>query len=328
MYWQGQYYDVNFIYKHDRTTGRLKEFAKRYPSLPENLSGSLEFPLKNKIRCSNSKGKGHRVHHCQIHHEQSTDQHYNRYKSLLGYIQMDPSDYLEIDLGEPRVITHIGTAGRHPCTKAFPQGFGIPQKKIKRWKCIENRGASSVEVLTYEPLCWVTSFAIWYNHPVLKKWNNLDEVRSNIDATSEFLLHLSPFFTQDDNLLTQYIRIQPKGFEHTPAMTVSVYGKPKELDRMGIRGIGGIWVAMEKRRAPTTSSDATIQTTDETVQSYDCSSDLPCIKYTVSLGCETNKVRDGLKPWGRHYKNDDNYPKNWKKKKRVDRKRETSSHLH
>ena len=72
------------------------------------------------------KRRGHRID-CLIAHT-------NLYKSYAGgkyWVQQGSEDYLQIDLGAPQHVTHIGVMGEIPALATFPpkELYDIERKK-------------------------------------------------------------------------------------------------------------------------------------------------------------------------------------------------------
>jgi hypothetical protein len=221
LYWQGRYYDVNIVWKYRQNFSFLKEYGRRYPPTP-NLGDSAEF---KKLQYSNSKGW--RNYQGGIHHEQMHDNQYQSYSG--GWTARDDSDYLQIDLGELKLVTHIGTTGEPLVTYCFPTRRTVGRKKMRSFRAIEDwgdegltelevskkKGASNVQVLRDEhPLAWVQSYDISYKHHTLKKWVHYDTCMGNIDATTECIISLQP----SGGCYTRYIRIRPLQFKEKPTI--------------------------------------------------------------------------------------------------------------
>lgn len=110
----GRYYDTGLIYQYQpERSVHLKVVGNRYPPLPRLERGATEFTKGVSCRTFRRAALPGRVRVC--HHEADA------YQQGGNYCQADPLDYLEINLGYPRHVTHIGTAGSVPIRSSEPR---------------------------------------------------------------------------------------------------------------------------------------------------------------------------------------------------------------
>eukprot|EP01032_Pedospumella_encystans_P010196 gene10196-11934_t len=328
LFWEGKYYDANKVYifkpecsnylqpigdtlapRSDVLTSQSP--AQRYISEAAEISQSkskhqptVEF-VKN-VAYHNALHQ--RVNQsCQILHEgQSQNNNQSNYYggSRMGcWEQLNTSDYLEINLGYPRCVTHIGTTGEFPQTCVFPSRATVGRTRIRKFRAEEetqqqthllSHNGNGVKVRKFAPhvrilkedeysLSWVTSYEVHYRHTVTNKWTLIGTVPANSDAFTEHILDLSPYFNAKDGLFTQYLRIRPVEYHNKPHMRVSVYGVDKIVATQAAgEGLGEKRVATE---APTSSFDA---------------DDVPTITYAITDSTAhhaSRYVRDGLRAY-------------------------------
>eukprot|EP01032_Pedospumella_encystans_P008587 gene8587-10173_t len=247
MYWEGKYYDTTKVYAYKLETNGLKplgDCSTPKPSMHTAVSNTNLVEFTKNITFHNSLHK--RAHqYCRIQHQGADPLpfFYSYRGGNGGWEQKGSNDYLEINLGYPRSITHIGTLGENPITTVFPTRKIVGRKRLRRFR--ENaddqeihflkqdgngvrmtRFAQHVKVLTQEEqaLRWVTSYEVHYRHAVTNKWTLLAVTSANTDAFTEHILDLTPYFNAKDGLFTQYLRIKPVEFHNHPVMRVAVYG--------------------------------------------------------------------------------------------------------
>jgi len=260
----GQYYDTSLFYSyHPDLSNTLKVEA---PLTPPMHQGPL-------LRCVTYRSSSStRLHHCQLH------QH-TRQQGQRGWCAATEGDWLEINLGRPRYVTHLGTAGGLPALGMFPTKALVGKKSMRRFReyCGDEKDfqrsrstgkskhATYVWVVKDPNYSWVTFYNISY-WDLGGKWVPLGEAAGNCDAFTERVYDFKAHFGAQ-GLLVQHIRITPTAHHRAPTMRIAVYGVDNVGDRDLKSGDGdGAEVA-----------------------------EVPTVEYVISHPSHTTTVRDGLK---------------------------------
>eukprot|EP01032_Pedospumella_encystans_P008588 gene8588-10174_t len=312
MYWEGRYYDATKVYAYKAETNSLKPLGNcsaPKPSMLADVSKTNVVEFTKNITFHNSLHK--RAHqYCRIQHQgvDSISSFYSYRNCVGGWEQKGSNDYLEINLGYPRSVTHIGTAGELPTMTSFPTRRNVGRRRMQQYRAHAesqethllmrdgngvrvNRFAPHVRILAQgeQALRWVTSYEVHYRHAVTNKWTLLAVTSANTDAFTEHILDLTPYFNAKDGLFTQYLRIKSVESHNRPVMRVAVYGvDPVQKARQEGGGLNDLGDVADLD--PVMNND-----------------DVPTISYTIihsSPRAGPIYVRDGL---SRYYKSSRRY---------------------
>eukprot|EP01038_Epipyxis_sp_PR26KG_P008989 gene8989-12124_t len=233
MYYKGRYYDIQLMYLLDRfaTKNELKPYGPLVPKLPQFNNTSI-IKLNN---ISYSSKLERTIHRAGIYHS-STDDGRRFYNRSTGWVQSMTvaNDYLEIDLGQPQFVTHIGTCGQYPELQTFPKPiapYGYKtrsQRKQLRSTCLNH-----VSVIKYDvsSLGWVTSYELKYRNMLTRKWMLVGIFDGNTNSINEAIHDLFNNYNTSGGLYTQYLRIVPLEYNNSPIIRVAVYGLPSPQQR-------------------------------------------------------------------------------------------------
>jgi hypothetical protein len=205
LFWQGKYYDPNFLY--------LKEDSK------STLNGYDSF-----IRlCSLVRG-----YHDPAMELGRINTKLNRIAKGVFYLSRRKKDkqYLEFDLGKICLLTHIGTLGGYPRQhlNTFP-----PAERDEHHRRFRTRSAHIYIVNSEHHLAWVTKYLVHYRDPVSGKWKVYENPLSgNSDIGTEV--------THPVSILTRHLRVTPLDFQHRKEMRVMVYGDPIQNQKLSQDG--------------------------------------------------------------------------------------------
>ena len=234
LLWRGQYFDVNFVYLWD------------------GVNIKQQFPLQNPLPVLKPFGGGgsdpsHKIvkfEKLRLHdqsrvkiptrlvdiHGTNTRNGANR-TSSYGWESRSDKSFLEIDLGELKLVTHIGTTGRFPDLDTFPKKEHIGKKRKKIFNFANKRFASYVHILKDpdEALNWVTEYEVSYRHYATKKWVCIGNFNANTNATTEHINDLFAHFNHHGGVCTRYLRIRPVASNNRATICIAVYGLQQQV---------------------------------------------------------------------------------------------------
>jgi hypothetical protein len=302
----GRYYDTSLVYSFQSElseTLQVEAPVKPPPMQYLHDAGSLPF-----LRSVTYRTKiGTRLHHCHLHQPSALRQNGTQrgWTADTGR----EGDWLEIDLGHPRYVTHLGTAGGFPGLGMFPTKAFVGKKNMRRFRenyegdgheydrsrgqqSADSKGKHAAYVWVVRDAAlksWVTYYDISYRDVGSGKWVNLGNVGGNCDAFTERVFDFKSQYTAKEGLLAQHLRITPTAHHQAPVMRVAVYGRDANVAELHGEDVFGV-------------AEAEIDK-------------IPTVEYVIAHPSHSTNVRNGLQHKGRG----DRYSKSDKDREHVKR---------
>lgn len=175
--------------KHEAWNGRLE----RLSTIPKGIDcPRMAFTLKPRNAATKLNLRAARV-------EMDGNNAYWAPKNVA-----DASDYLDVDMGKPVIVTALGTKGRPLLRNSLD------------------------EVWDDSPYEWVSRFKAFWKKDEQEIWKPLGDFTANSDAETEVAHVLLNPHTEKPGLELRFLRIQPTAFHHRKCMRIGVYGRALE----------------------------------------------------------------------------------------------------
>jgi hypothetical protein len=209
LLWEGKYYDIDYIYIYQHyKRQQLTRFAPINPTIQifkDPFIKKRTFTARDK---KNDKSVNLDISHVAL-------RNHTIWKSSGEF------DYVELNLGEPLYVTHIGTAGQYPNVESFPNC--LHQQRLFNQK----KSNSRILIVKGDSagLAWVTTFELSYRSVNTRKWIVVGNFIGNSDAMTEQLNDLLFHYNSKGGLFTQYLRIRPLEYHIHPMIRIAVYGR-------------------------------------------------------------------------------------------------------
>jgi len=203
--WNGQFYDRNFIYEY---TGNDSDMEGTLTKVCPIYSQAPVFDVPDTKQIAAGIIKPEAYANFELHGPVRRSQ-----------FTRERADYIEFDLTTNTQLSHIGTFGRYPSTRSFPQKVrskGMPHNR--QWR---KKQFGLLQVCnSRDPMYYVMSYKVLYQGAD-KKWHSLGTFGGNKDIGTEQINRVDIF--------TRYIRIKPLTYrgEH-PSMRIVLYGPVSE----------------------------------------------------------------------------------------------------
>jgi hypothetical protein len=239
LFWCGKFYDIHMLHIFDpENPNQLREFA---PVVPPSIVHTLKTSNKrDPVKLPVSTIRSSKCSHHHLSANQCIIKH-NKQHSTFGFVAQGEHDYLEINLGEPRLLTHIGLCGGYPATYMFPSRHTVGRRRFRATLEENGGGTASAPYIyvakTSDINCFVTSYELSYRDILTRKWQVVGLFPGCTDSTTERVSDLQSFYNHHGGLLAQCIRIRVVSFEGHPVMRLALYGHMHSDDEKEREGL-------------------------------------------------------------------------------------------